>query len=143
MAPPYRAFPPKAIRTIGLNCHPGATRSRRAVRKTSFRVQLDASISVPKRFCGRTRQRVHGEGWIAMIKIALMSALIVGGASVALAQDAAAPAAASDVPLCSKTITDKCMNPTAAPKKTKAWHHKKATTKAGKQPAKAEDKPAA
>lgn len=68
-----------------------------------------------------------------MIKIVLMSALIVGGASVAFAQDAApAPAAAAaDVPLCSKTITDKCMNRTAAPKKM-AMHHKKAAKKAAK-----------
>jgi hypothetical protein len=73
-----------------------------------------------------------------MIKIALMSALIVGGASVALAQDAAAPAA-SDYPVCSKKITDKCMNPSAAPRKMKKMAPHK---KAAKPAAKAEDKTA-
>ena len=78
-----------------------------------------------------------------MIKIALMSALIVGGASVAFAQDAAPAApAASDYPICSKKITDKCMNPTAAPKKMKAMHHKKAAKKAAKPAAKPADKTA-
>ena len=69
-----------------------------------------------------------------MIKIVLMSALIVGGASVAFAQDAAPAPAAADVPICSKKITDKCMNPSAAPKK--AMHHKKAAKKAAKPAAK-------
>ena len=55
-------------------------------------------------------------------------ALIIGGPSVALAQDTTS----SDVPLCSKTITDKCMNPTAK----NAAHHHKAVKKSRKADAK-------
>jgi len=69
----------------------------------------------------------------AMIsKLLLMSALIVGGTAVAHAQDSTS----TDVPVCSKTITDKCMNPTAVPKKMKAMHHRKAAKKAAKPTAK-------
>lgn len=55
-----------------------------------------------------------------MKKLLLIAALTLGGASVA---NAATPAAlaAGNVPLCSKTITDSCMNPSQA--SHRASHH--------------------
>lgn len=53
-----------------------------------------------------------------MKTVLLIAALTLGGATVA---NAAAPAASSGVPLCSRTVTDECMNPSQAPKAMK--HH--------------------
>ncbi len=53
-------------------------------------------------------------------KLMLMTALVIGGVSAAHAQ----PAPASDLPSCSKTVTDKCINRTVTKKVVK---HKKTT----------------
>jgi hypothetical protein len=59
-------------------------------------------------------------------RMMLMTALIAGGVSVAGAQTPAA----TDVPTCSKTVTDKCINRTATTKKV--VHHKKVVKKISK-----------
>jgi hypothetical protein len=60
-------------------------------------------------------------------RMMLMTALIAGGVSVAGAQMPAATPAPADVPTCSKTVTDKCINRTATTKKV--VHHKKVVKK--------------
>ena len=55
-----------------------------------------------------------------MMKMLILStALLMGTAGMAQA----APLADANVPLCSKTVTDECMNPSQAPKAMHARPH--------------------
>lgn len=59
----------------------------------------------------------------------ILAVLALGSATAAYA-DAPAPAAAADVPLCSRTVTDNCMNPSQAPHHARPAKSRKAHGKA-------------
>jgi hypothetical protein len=77
---------------------------------------------VPRRIIGLRGEdiRTAQQRTMIMMKMLILStALLIGSAGVA---SAATPDSA--VPLCSKTVTDECMNPSQAPKSmmTKSHH---------------------
>jgi len=80
------------------------------------------NIGIAGRRADPVKRRARITKGSAMKTLLLATALLLGGATAA---GAATPRTVStpqgDVPLCSKTVTDECMNPQAAP--AAATHH--------------------